>query len=91
MATVGETETQLRSTGSEIVKTVDHIERHADVIAKVGREIVDSWLDLGRAHAAATTAGDLRRTHSSACKPTNQTVWRERWTKSRLLGLIEVI
>jgi phosphoethanolamine N-methyltransferase len=42
---------------------------YADLVAKVGRDIVDPWLDVRRALARATIRGGLRPTHLRAMRP----------------------
>ncbi|RVU33800.1 methyltransferase domain-containing protein [Hwanghaeella grinnelliae] len=44
---------------------------YADLVAKVGKEIVDPWLTVRRGTAKATIAGGLRPTHLRAVKPTD--------------------
>lgn len=79
MASAKEMEAALRNAGFGKVQTVDRNAWYAgiveeelrqltgplydDLVAKVGREIVDPWLDVRRALAHATIRGGLRPTH----------------------------
>ena len=85
MATAEEMAEALEKSGFEQVETVDRNRwyagivdeevnllegpLYADLVAKVGREIIDPWLDVRRAMAKAAKAGGLRPTHLRAVKP----------------------
>jgi SAM-dependent methyltransferase len=84
MATASQTEAELRASGFESVGSVDRnawyaivveeelrtLERvYADLADKVGREIVDPWLEVRRGLAKAVQGGGLRPTHLRGTKP----------------------
>jgi phosphoethanolamine N-methyltransferase len=84
MATAPQMEKKLRDAGFENVKSVDRnawyaivveeelrtLERvYEDLVAKVGKEIVDPWLQVRRGAAKAVQGGGLRPTHLRSTKP----------------------